>query len=314
MKVQLVYYCVFWINNTPKPNSGISKDRSPKEIVLGIKPDFKRDCMLSYGSYCQVHEDLEVTNTMQSRATGAICLGPAGNYQGGYKFFSLSTKRVIKRRKWTELPVPNEVIQLVASIANAEKHNEDGFVFRRADMSAIDDIDDDPNVDDYYQPLVENVINQNPVENQQQPESNVNDIDENLDDNDAQAQDIVNNRNNDHSCETAAITEPAATATDSDILQPTALDHLNDVNSTGVYSDKVADGTSDNNNKDEVVIDSNTNTIINESQNLESASPQYDIQDIVKYNWKDVENVTPRYNLRPRRNPINFIIKMCLKE
>ncbi len=61
-------------------------------------------------------------------------------------------------------------------------------------MSAIDDIDDYPNVDDYYQPLVENVINQNPVENQQQPESNVNDIDENLDDNDAQAQDIVNNR------------------------------------------------------------------------------------------------------------------------
>ncbi len=38
---------------------------------------------------------------------------------------------------------------------------------------------------------MENVINQNPVENQQQPESNVNDIDENLDDNDAQAQDIV---------------------------------------------------------------------------------------------------------------------------
>jgi hypothetical protein len=26
----------------------------------------------------------------------------------------------------------------------------------------------------------------------------------------------------------------------------------------------------------------------------------------VKYNWKEVESVTPRYNLRPRRNPINW--------
>jgi hypothetical protein len=61
-------------------------------------------------NFRQVHDDRQQTNTMEPRTTGAINLGPTGNIQGAHKFLSLSTGEVIVRRKWTELPVPSEVL------------------------------------------------------------------------------------------------------------------------------------------------------------------------------------------------------------
>ena len=57
----------------------------------------------------QVHEDQQITNTMETRTTGAISLG-SSNMNGGYKFFSIVTGEILVRRKWVELPIPNEVI------------------------------------------------------------------------------------------------------------------------------------------------------------------------------------------------------------
>jgi hypothetical protein len=57
----------------------------------------------------QVHEDQQITNTMETRTTGAISLGPS-NMNGGYKFFSIVTGEILVQRKWVELPIPNEVI------------------------------------------------------------------------------------------------------------------------------------------------------------------------------------------------------------
>jgi hypothetical protein len=47
---------------------------------------------------------------MQARTTGAINLGVTGNIQGTHRFYSLRTGEIIVRRNWTELPIPNEVI------------------------------------------------------------------------------------------------------------------------------------------------------------------------------------------------------------
>jgi hypothetical protein len=47
---------------------------------------------------------------MESRTTGAINLGPTRNIQGTHNLLSLKTEDLIVMRKWTELPVPSEVI------------------------------------------------------------------------------------------------------------------------------------------------------------------------------------------------------------
>ena len=117
MLVYLVYYCVSAINMIPRAG----KQESPRELFKGEKIDFSRDCKLQWGSYVQVHDDNDITNDMTSRTTGAICLGPAGNAQGAYRFLSLVTWKIIQRRSWTELPIPNDVIIAINAHVTKEK-------------------------------------------------------------------------------------------------------------------------------------------------------------------------------------------------
>jgi hypothetical protein len=72
----------------------------------------------------QLHDDLEVTNTMQSRTTGAINLGVTGNIQGTHWFFNLYTGEIIMRRKWTKLPISNEVMNRLQDMTNTEVESE----------------------------------------------------------------------------------------------------------------------------------------------------------------------------------------------
>jgi hypothetical protein len=74
------------------------------------KLDYSVICKIPFGAYAQVHVDLDIMNTMESRTTRAINLGPTGNIQGAHKFFSLKIGEIIVQRTWTELPVPNDVI------------------------------------------------------------------------------------------------------------------------------------------------------------------------------------------------------------
>ena len=54
---------------------------------------------------------------MAARTQGAISLGPSGNSQGGQKFYTLTTGKVVVRRAWTELPTPNSVITRIHLLA-----------------------------------------------------------------------------------------------------------------------------------------------------------------------------------------------------
>ena len=69
--------------------------------MTGKYLDWKKSCKLHFGAYAQVHEDRNVTNTLEERAQGAICLGPTGNQQGTYNFFSLRSGKKITRGKFT---------------------------------------------------------------------------------------------------------------------------------------------------------------------------------------------------------------------
>jgi hypothetical protein len=63
--------------------------------------------------------------TMASRTQPAICLGPTGNMQGSYRFFSLSTGRVIVRRNFTAFPMPDNIIALVDKWADRNNAKPD---------------------------------------------------------------------------------------------------------------------------------------------------------------------------------------------
>jgi hypothetical protein len=114
IRIALMKYVLFWLNNTPKGG----QDLSPREMIMGEQVlDCKNLCKLPFGAYVQVHKDRQVTNTMESRTTGAICLG-SNNFNGGYSFYSLETSEIISRRNWTELPVPVDVISRFKEMSN----------------------------------------------------------------------------------------------------------------------------------------------------------------------------------------------------
>ena len=79
--IELAKHVVMFFNDFP-PKSGISKTYTPRKIMTGNALDWKNSCKLHKGAYEQVHEDRNVTNTLQESTQGAICLGPTGNLQG----------------------------------------------------------------------------------------------------------------------------------------------------------------------------------------------------------------------------------------
>jgi hypothetical protein len=102
----------------PKKNS--VGGMSPRELYTGVKTDYLRECKIGFGEYVQVYNDDDTTNSMRERTRGAISLGTSGNLQGTYLFMDLITWKVIKRRAWTVLPMPVEVINQLNSKAKHE--------------------------------------------------------------------------------------------------------------------------------------------------------------------------------------------------
>jgi hypothetical protein len=95
----------------------VSETLSPREIVYQHKLDFAKHCKSPFGTYCEVHDELTPTNTMVTRSIPAIVLGPTGNLQGTYRFFSLATGKKVKRRAFTPYHMPDSVIKKVEAYA-----------------------------------------------------------------------------------------------------------------------------------------------------------------------------------------------------
>jgi hypothetical protein len=112
MLIELLHFCVMWMNSFPI-KSGISD----KWRVSRTKLDAKLHCRAPFRSYCEMHIDPDITNTLEPRTNWGICMGPTGNLQGSYKFLSLATGKKVTRRKFTEMPVTDAVIKQVEEMA-----------------------------------------------------------------------------------------------------------------------------------------------------------------------------------------------------
>ena len=110
--INLLQFIAFWINAMPS-ESGVSEVYSPREIVTGMKLDFKRHCRARFGAYVEASYDDYITNTLKDRTHSCIALGPTGNIQGSMKCFDLKTGRVVKCCTITVLPMPDRIIKQV---------------------------------------------------------------------------------------------------------------------------------------------------------------------------------------------------------
>ena len=106
-------------------NWEIAKDRvsdclSPRTIVWGDSPDFQTHSRLKIGAYCKVFEPRQITNTQAARTIKALTLHPAGNTQGGHRFLSINTGKIVSRNQWVSLPIPDDFINEVEALAKKQ--------------------------------------------------------------------------------------------------------------------------------------------------------------------------------------------------
>eukprot|EP00804_Cyclotella_cryptica_P026860 CCRYP_019980-RA/>CCRYP_019980-RA protein AED:0.34 eAED:-0.36 QI:0/-1/0/1/-1/0/1/0/208 len=95
--IHLMKFVVMWLNALLNRN-GVSLTMSPREIVLRVKMDFKKNCRVRFGAYVEASADETFTNKLRDRTKECIALGPTGNLQGSIACFNLNTGRVVTRQ------------------------------------------------------------------------------------------------------------------------------------------------------------------------------------------------------------------------
>jgi hypothetical protein len=117
LTIHIVLNVVNVLNYFPA-KGGVSETLSPRTIMSGEPLDYNKHLSLHVGQYCQVHEEENPRNSQIARTKGAICLGPSGNLQGGFKFMALNTGKKIVRRSWDVIPIPDVVIARVNALGS----------------------------------------------------------------------------------------------------------------------------------------------------------------------------------------------------
>ena len=124
--------------------------------MTGKALDWEKICKPHFRAYAQVHKYRNVTNTLEERTQGAIFLGPTGNLQGIYNFFSLRSGNKITRTQFTEVPTSTIFIKRVAAMALAEKQNE-GIFFENRTGVTVEDIFPDDQANEAFNKIDRNI-------------------------------------------------------------------------------------------------------------------------------------------------------------
>jgi hypothetical protein len=96
---------------------------SSRELFTGIKPVFTRDIRAEFGEYVQAHvpPGEMLTRTEKERTVGAIALCSADNDRGTWWFMNLKTKGYFKADRWSSLPMPDIVVELLNQMYDEEE-------------------------------------------------------------------------------------------------------------------------------------------------------------------------------------------------
>ena len=155
MTIEMAKHVVILLNAFP-PKSGLSKKYRPHTIMTVKYLDCKKSCKLYLGYYTQVHEDRNVTNTLEEITQGEILLRPTDNLQGTYNCFLLRSGKKITRGQFTEVTTPTIVMKRVAEMALAEKQNE-GLIFENRTGATVNNILTDDKANEAFDKIYGNI-------------------------------------------------------------------------------------------------------------------------------------------------------------
>jgi hypothetical protein len=153
MKVEFVYFIVLWLNAFPV-KTVISSKYSPRELLIRWRMDYKKHYRVFPGTYCEVHNEPVLLNTMKPRMHEAIALGPTRNLQGSMKFYSLDMGRMLKRHSFTAMPMSDRVIKWVNAIRLQELQGHK-FCFLNLQQEPFTWTDEVPEDDPEFQGMLE---------------------------------------------------------------------------------------------------------------------------------------------------------------
>ncbi len=157
---EMAKHSVFWLNSFPSEN-GVSTSMIPRTIITGQMVDFNKHCRFQFGEYVQTHEQHD--NSMVPRTIGALAMRPTGNTQGSFYFYSLSTGRIINRRHATKLPMSAEVIERVQLLSAKQHHVADDLIFGDRNNNLLEDDREGNNGEAFGEAFVENLVEIEPV-------------------------------------------------------------------------------------------------------------------------------------------------------
>ena len=131
-----------WLNMFP-PKGGVSMHYSPQTIVTGKPLDYNYNCKYAFGSYVQALQENIPTNSPAPRTLDCIFLDSDESPAGGYNLLHLATNRIITRRKITQVPLTQNVINRVEHLAYKEGLPSKLQFILRKNGKLIRDEDDD---------------------------------------------------------------------------------------------------------------------------------------------------------------------------
>ena len=105
----IIYFSVLWLNSFPV-NNRVSSKIWTLDIIVIKNLEYKKNSWLIIGTYCEVHDDQDLSNTMLSCTNEAIALGRTGNLKRAYKLFCINTGCILKHSKLTKYPMHQCVV------------------------------------------------------------------------------------------------------------------------------------------------------------------------------------------------------------
>jgi hypothetical protein len=100
--------------------------------------DCSKHCVLPFGTYVQAHNEPIFKNSQHPRAIDCIYLRYVNNFQGGHHLLDLNTGQTIKRRTITQVPIIQNVIELVHKLAEADGIQEGLKIMNKKNIILFD--------------------------------------------------------------------------------------------------------------------------------------------------------------------------------
>lgn len=144
MEEWLIKSAVYKLNLIPTRNSILFE--SPRERLMGKRISVKTDLKHGFGDYVHVHNAV-FNNSMQPRTAAGLALMPSGSTDGSWYYLLLKTNKIVRRRRASELPMPDEVISLLdnrAAKRKGIKRKSLEIIIESTGEHLIDEFDDDP--------------------------------------------------------------------------------------------------------------------------------------------------------------------------